>query len=93
MCDFIKEKAKKHMKNGWNYITNEVVYAWAVMYFSLPNTFLKIEKKDTTKNKSKVKTSSKKENNKNNVVSLEDAKKDIEKSKEITQLSLFGGVV
>ena len=93
MCDFIKEKAKKHMKNGWNYITNEVVYAWAVMYFSLPNTFLKIEKKDTTKNKSKVKTSSKKENNKNNVVSLEDAKKDIEKSKEITQLSLFGGVI
>ena len=49
MAQFIRNKARKYMKNGWNYITNEVVYAWAIMYFSLPNSFLKIEKKDTTK--------------------------------------------
>ena len=45
MAKFIRNKARKYMKNGWNYITNEVVYAWAIMYFSLPNSFLKIEKK------------------------------------------------
>ena len=90
MANFIKDKARKYMKNGWNYITNEVVYAWAIMYFSLPNSFLKIEKKDKTK--CKAKTSSKKENPKNNVVSLEDAKKSMEKKKEKEQNSLFGGV-
>ena len=90
MGQFIRQKGMKYYKNGWNYITNEVVYAWAIMYFSLPNSFLKIEKKDTTKGKAK--TSSKKENPKNNVVSLEDAKKNMEKKKEIEQISLFGGV-
>lgn len=92
MAKFIKDKARKYMKNGWNYITNEVVYAWAIMYFSLPNSFLKIEKKDTNNNKTKTKTSSKKENTKNNVVSLEKAKENMEKKKEIAQISLFGGV-
>ena len=90
MAKFIKDKARKYMKNGWNYITNEVVYAWAVMYFSLPNSFLKIEKKDT--NNSKTKTSSKKEISKNNVVSLEKARENLEKKKETAQISLFGGV-
>ncbi len=92
MAKFIKDKARKYMKNGWNYITNEVVYAWAIMYFSLPNSFLKIEKKDTNNNKTKTKTSSKKENSKNNVVSLEKAKENMEKKKETAQISLFGGV-
>lgn len=87
MAQFIKNKAKKYMKNGWNYITNEVVYAWAIMYFSLPNSFLQIEKKDTSKNKLKSNTSSK-----NNVVSLEKAKENIKKKKEMAQISLFGGV-
>lgn len=42
MAKFIRDKGTKLCKNGWNYITNEVVYAWAVMYYSLPNSFLKI---------------------------------------------------
>lgn len=92
MAKFIHNKGIKYMKNGWNYITNEVVYAWAIMYFSLPNSFLKIEKKDTNNDKIKTKTSSKKSNSKNNVVSLEDAKKNMEKKKETAQISLFGGV-
>lgn len=94
MCKFIKNKARKYMKNGWNYITNEVVYSWAVMYFSLPDLFLGIENKEVTKTKTKsnTKKSSKSSNTKNNVVSLEQAKKEIEKKKETTQLSLFGGV-
>ena len=90
MGQFIRQKGMKYYKNGWNYITNEVVYAWAVMYFSLPNSFLKIEKKDT--NNSKTKTSSKKEISKNNVVSLEKARENLEKKKETAQISLFGGV-
>lgn len=90
MCDFIQSKARKYMKNGWNYITNEVVYSWAVMYFSLPNSFLKIP---TSKNEPNTLPTPAKP--KNNVVSLEAAKKNIEskKEKETAQLSLFGGVV
>ena len=91
MAKFIRNKARKYMKNGWNYITNEVVYAWAIMYFSLPNSFLKIEKKDTTKNKEKAEASIKKVTAKNNIVSLEDAKKNMNKKKETEQISLFGG--
>lgn len=90
MAEFIKDKAKKYMHHGWNYITNEVVYAWAIMYFSLPNSFLKIEKKDTNNNK--ITASSKEEISKNNIISLEKAKENIEKKKETAQISLFGGV-
>lgn len=90
MAKFIKDKARKYMKNGWNYVSNEVVYAWAVMYFSLPNSFLKIEKKDISNSKNK--TSFKEENPINNVVSLKKAKENLNKKKEITQISLFGGV-
>jgi|JFBN01.2.fsa_nt_gb hypothetical protein len=93
MAKFIRNKARKYMKNGWNYITNEVVYAWAIMYFSLPNSFLKIEKKDTTKNKEKAEASIKKVTAKNNIVSLEDAKKNMNKKKETEQISLFGGAL
>lgn len=92
MCKFIKDKANKYMKNGWNYITNEVVYSWAVMYFSLPDLFLGIEHNEINKTKSNAKKLSKSSNTKNNVVSLENVKKEMEKKKEITQLSLFGGV-
>lgn len=89
MCSFIKGKGQAHAKNGWNFITNEVVFAWAIMYFSLPNTFLKINSVKETK---KVTTDTKKSTTKNNVVSLEKAKKEIEKKKEVEQLTLFGGV-
>lgn len=87
MCDFVKIKGKAHAKNGWNFITNEVVFAWAIMYFSLPNTFLKI-------NTSKPKTTTKpKETNiKDNVISIEKAKKAIEEKKQVEQLTIFGGV-
>lgn len=78
------------MQNGWNYITNEVVYAWAIMYFSFPNSFLKIKKTETKKDNKVV------QNNtvtKNNVINLEQAKEKIEKKKEVEQISLFGGEV
>lgn len=87
--DFIKQKGKKHLLNGWCYITNEVVYAWAVMYFSLPNSFLKIT---TTPAKNEV-SKKDKATAKNNVVSLAEAKQKIETKKEMEQLSIFGGVV
>lgn len=93
MAKFIHDKGIKYMKNGWNYITNEVVYSWAIMYFSLPNSFLKIEKKNATESKSKTEKSSKNKNIKNNIVSLEKAKENMEKKKETAQISLFGGVV
>ena len=89
MCKFIRSKGNKHMRNGWAYVTNELVYAWAIMYFSLPNKFLKIDtpksKEKTTDNKTTTLPPP------NNVVSIETAKKKIEQKKEVTQLSLFGG--
>lgn len=90
MCSFIREKGNTHAKNGWNFITNEVVFAWAIMYWSLPNSFLKINQFNTTKT---VNTSSKISTTKNNVVSIEKAKKVIEEKKQVEQLTLFGGVV
>ena len=84
--DFIHQRGKQHLLNGWCYITNEVVYSWAVMYFSLPDSFLKIKPKETKKVNKKVTST-------NNIVSLEDAKKKIEKKKESEQISLFGGAV
>ncbi len=83
---FIQEKGRKHLLNGWCYVTNEVVYCWAVMYFTFPNSFLKIkDKKEKT-------TTAKKSKPKNNVVSLEEAKKKVEEKKQTEQLSIFGGV-
>ena len=87
MCNFIKGKGKVHAKNGWNFITNEVVFAWAIMYWALPNSFLKINKPKETQN-----TTTKEKTTKNNVVSIEKAKKAIEEKKQIEQLTLFGGV-
>ncbi len=84
--DFIHEKGRKHLLNGWCYVTNEVVYCWAVMYFTFPNSFLKINTKKE-KNNTANKTTSK-----NNVVSLEEAKKKVEEKKQTEQLSIFGGV-
>lgn len=87
MCNFIKGKGKVHAKNGWNFITNEVVFAWAIMYWALPNSFLKINKPNETQN-----TTTKEKTTKNNVVSIEKAKKAIEEKKQVDQLTLFGGV-
>lgn len=90
MCEFVQNKGQKHIKKGWNYITNEVVYSWAIMYWTLPDKFLGIntqELQDTKKS-----TTTKKETTINNVVSLEKAKQEMEKKKEVAQLSLFGGV-
>ena len=84
MCDFIKSKGQKHCRNGWSYITNEVVFAWAVMYFALPNSILKI--KNRTVPKTKVEKDNNTSHTPNNVISLEKAKE-----KKNTQLSLFGG--
>lgn len=86
--NFIQAKGKKHLLNGWCYITNEVVYSWAVMYFSLPNNFLKI----TAPKEDKPTKKTTKATTKNNIVSLEEAKQKIEKKKETEQISLFGGV-
>lgn len=89
MCKFIKEKGYQHVRNGWNYITNEVVYAWAIMYWSLPNEFLKIKhEKENKADKKTINTDTP-----NNVVSLEEAKKKIEEKKQVEQLTLFGGVM
>ena len=88
MCDFIGEKAKKHKHNKLNWIDDNIVFSWAVLYFALPDELLGIKNK-----KSNKKTTNNNEDNKtqtpNNVVSMEEAKKKMkEKSK---QLSLFGG--
>ena len=91
MCKFIKSKGTKHLRNGWNYITNEVVYAWAIMYFSLPDKFLKIDT-PTNKQETKKENTKQKAETKNNIVSLEDAKKQLENKKQVEQLTLFGGV-
>ena len=87
MCNFIKEKGKVHAKNGWNFITNEVVFAWAIMYWALPNAFLKINTPKETKN---IVTEEK--TTKNNVVSINTAKKVLEEKKQVEQLTLFGRV-
>lgn len=87
MCNFIKEKGKVHAKNGWNFITNEVVFAWAIMYWALPNAFLKINTPKETKN-----IVNEEKTTKNNVVSINTAKKVLEEKKQVEQLTLFGGV-
>ena len=91
MCKFIKGMAQKHAKNGWNFVTNEIVYAWATMYFSLPNKYLKIDETPKAK-KTKTNKDSANSQTKNNVVSMEKAKKELEEKKKTEQLSLFGGV-
>lgn len=88
LYQFIRNRASKHLQDGWGYITNEVVYSWGVMYFSFPNTFLKI---NTPISNTKNTTKSNKTNIKNNVVSIEKAKKSIEEKKQLEQLTLFGG--
>ena len=88
MAKFIRAKGTKYLQNGWNYVPNEVVYSWAIMYYSLPNDFLKINTNKTTKKPSNKSTTSK-----NNVISLEKAKQNLEKKKEVVQISLFGGAV
>ncbi len=81
--DFIHEKGKRHLLKGWCYITNEVVYSWAVMYFSLPNSFLKIKSTPTKSTPNKTTNAP----DKDNVIPIEKAKE------KVKQLSLFGGVI
>lgn len=83
MCKFIRNKGTQHCRNGWNYVTNELVYSWAVMYFSLPNSFLKIKSTPTKSTPNKPKNTS----HKDNVITIEKAKE------KVKQLSLFGGAV
>ena len=45
MRNFIKDKSSKHKQGSWTYVSDSVVLSWAVMYFSLPNSFLKIQSK------------------------------------------------
>lgn len=87
MCSFIKSKGQTHSKNGWNFITNEVVFAWSIMYWSLPNSFLKINKPKEIKTATTKTTTVK-----NNVISIDVAKKAVEEKKQVEQLTLFGGV-
>lgn len=88
MEDFINANANKTKDNRWTYVTNEVVFAWAVMYYSFPNSFLKIEKK---KPKESKKVENTKATNKNNVIELNEAREKLEKKKETEQISIFGG--
>lgn len=84
--DFIHDKAMKHQKGNWCCIADDVVYAWAVMYFALPNSFLKIKNENNKKTSKKtIKTSE----SKNNVIPIEKAK-EIVQEKQTTQISLFG---
>ena len=88
MRNFIRKKSSTHLKNGWNFITNEVVFSWAIMYWSLPNSILKINQSNVTKTAT---TSSKTTPTKNNVISIEKAQKIFTEKKQGEQLNLFGG--
>lgn len=88
MASFIRQKGTKAIRNGWDYVPDEVVFAWAVMYYSLPNSLLKIKTNTAKKNNSQNEDS---QNKTDNIISLEKAKKDIDKKEETKQISLFGG--
>ena len=88
MRSFIRSRGQKHLGTGCSFIMDNVVFAWAIMYYSLPNNFLKIN----TEKSSKSSTKGTEVTAKNNVVSLEEAKGRLEKKKENEQLSIFGGV-
>lgn len=84
MCNFIRSRGNKHCHDGWTYIPDNIVHSWAIMYYSLPNKLLKITSTPTKKTEEKSKNNDNLEK-KNNVISIEKAKKSIK------QLSLFGG--
>lgn len=88
MEEFITKKGRSHLHNGWNYITNEVVFAWAVMYYSFPNSFLKISKKGNQLSK---KSDTSIDNKTNKVISMEKAKESMKQKEQEQQMSLFGG--
>lgn len=86
MCRFIRNKVSNHYKNGWTYVPNNVVFSWAIMYFSLPNSILKINNNKISKKSEKNNISVDKNNDNNKVI-------DIEKAKEkVIQLSFLGGI-
>ena len=65
MRSYIHKKAKENSnKKEWVCIDNEVIYAWAMLYFLMPNKTLGIEKekkKSTNKKNNVVKMPEKKE--------------------------------
>ena len=85
MCGFIRNKVNGHYKNGWTYIPDEVVFSLAVMYFSLPNSILKINDSKEIKKGKNNNASVNKTNDNNKVIDIEKAKENID------QISLFGG--
>lgn len=64
MVDYIKSEAKKQSKDGCCYVEDEVVYKWAVNYFSKTDDELGIKKAiiSTKINKEKKEIVSEKEN-------------------------------
>ena len=85
MCGFIRNKVSGHYKNGWTYIPDDVVFSLAVMYFSLPNSILKINDSKEIKKGKNNNASVNKTNDNNKVIDIEKAKENID------QISLFGG--
>lgn len=100
MADYIKDNARKIAKNGWNFVNDKVVYAWAVTYFLFSDKHLGIEKtkstsKASTKKSTNTKTKNKTENEPNNskiidINSVKEIKK--EPAPELQQITLFGGM-
>ena len=44
MVDYIKSEAKKQAKDGYCYVEDEIVYEWAINYFSKTDDELEIKK-------------------------------------------------
>ena len=88
MVLYIQKKANEHAHNGWNFVSDKVVYAWAVTYFIFSNEQLKINNSSSNK-ESKNKLSQKNEEiSKNNIINLENIKNKKE-SQGTEQLTLF----
>lgn len=81
MRQYIRGKSMPHMKNGWNFLNDNVVYAWAITYFLLPNKQLGITKKEE---KSKEKATDK-------VIDISNSESKNEDKNNIKQITLFGG--
>lgn len=98
MANYIKENARKIAKNGWNFVNDKVVYAWAVTYFLFSDKHLGIEKpktssKATEKKSKKVEKETENVSNKSNVIDINTAKEKIkEPVPEVEQITLFGGM-
>ncbi len=98
MANYIKDNARKIAKNGWNFVNDKVVYAWAVTYFLFSDKHLGIEKpkvssKTSTKKSTKVEKGTEDVSNKSKVIDINTAKDKIkEPVPEVEQITLFGGM-